>query len=92
MGFSFNICLTVVLLLSGTAHSIDAILNLDEPVEKLHKRLDNVIPDKMDQQQIAGLSTAVIRDNKIALSKNYGFAGMNQRKNISTKTIYRAES
>ena len=64
----------------------------DEPIEQIANSLDAIIPSLADENKIVGLSVIVIRENKIRISKTFGYAELKSRKKVTEHTVYEAAS
>jgi CubicO group peptidase (beta-lactamase class C family) len=84
--------LPIVLLVIISSCVRDGPLSIDKPIEYLSKELDEYIPPLMDKYHVAGLSVLVIKNNKVALSKSFGYANLESGKRIDKNTVYRAAS
>ena len=56
------------------------------------QRLNRVMHDLVDQNKIAGVQTAIIRDGNIGHYNTYGFSDINNKKPLSDDSIFRIYS
>jgi CubicO group peptidase (beta-lactamase class C family) len=54
--------------------------------------MDNFIANKMREQDIAGLSLAIIQDGKIIKEKSYGFTDKSNKTPVTSTTLFQAGS
>ena len=71
----------ISLFLTGSLYSEDAL------PEKAMTLIDKKVKKYMKDQNIAGLSIGVIRDNKVVLTKGYGFSRIKTNERMSEDTI-----
>jgi CubicO group peptidase (beta-lactamase class C family) len=55
-------------------------------------RVDKLVRDKMDNEQIPGLVLAVLKDGKILKMQAYGFADVDSKVPVTTNTVFRIGS
>ena len=70
----------------------DGPLITDTPITAISDDLDANVPALMSKYDIAGLSVAIIRDNKLAISKSFGYRDIESGQKIDSNSIYRAAS
>jgi CubicO group peptidase (beta-lactamase class C family) len=63
-----------------------------DPVDAFSVHLDRHVPVLMKQYGVPGLSIAVVRDGKLAWSGAYGYADLDQRRELTVEAIFRVES
>ena len=71
---------------------MDSQLLIDTPIERISDSLNSTIPELMDKYKIAGLSVAVIRDEKTVISKSFGYSDIESNKEMDADSVYRAAS
>jgi CubicO group peptidase (beta-lactamase class C family) len=84
--------LFIVFLAFLSACGRDGPLLVDEPIEGLASELDEHIPTLMHENNVAGLSVLIIKDNDVALSKSYGYSDVELKKRVDKDTVYKAAS
>lgn len=60
--------------------------------EASSERVDSVVKQAMAKHHIPGLSIAVVRDGKIAMTNGYGFANLESMRRASPESIYQLAS
>ncbi len=60
--------------------------------EAVSERVDGVVKQAMAKYHIPGLSIAVVRDGKIAMTKGYGLANLESMRRASPESIYQLAS
>ena len=58
----------------------------------LAQKADSLVQDEMKRQNIAGLSLTIVVDKKIAVSRAYGLADLENQVPVSTATLFRTGS
>ncbi len=58
----------------------------------IHNRIDSLIEKEMKQQNIPGLSLAVVNDGKTDYIKGYGFANLEHKVTVKPETIFQSGS
>lgn len=84
-----TLCVLVFFVLSScqsTKRSFDTIKG--NQVSK--SELDSFIQNQIDSLQVAGLSIAIIRDNKIAYNETFGFKNLTTKEKATNETIFEA--
>jgi serine beta-lactamase-like protein LACTB, mitochondrial len=61
-------------------------------VTMLAQKADSLVQEEMKKQNIAGLALAIVVDKKIAVSRGYGFADLEDRVPVTTATLFRTGS
>ena len=84
--------LLIVSLVIFSGCGRDGPLLVDEPIEKLSQALDDVVPTLMDKNDVVGLSIVIIRANEVAVSRSFGYADLESKKQINEDTVYKAAS
>jgi len=80
----------IILICTGCVR--DGPLIVDMPITEISGVLDANVPVLMNKYNIEGLSVAIIRDSKLAITKSYGYSDIESGKKINSNTIYRAAS
>ncbi len=81
----------IVIAFSSVGCGRDGALIIDEPIGVVENSLNN-IPELMTENDVVGLSVIVIRENKVKISKSFGYADLNLKKKINEHTVYKAAS
>ena len=68
------------------------LLFAQDPATVLAQKADSLIQDEMKKQNIAGLTLAIVVDKKIAVSRGYGFADVENQAPVTTATRFRTGS
>jgi CubicO group peptidase (beta-lactamase class C family) len=82
--------ISVLVLITGCHR--DGPLLADIPTEKISTVLDEAIPPLMQENNVAGLSIAVIHGGKVTISKSYGYANVDNKRKVDERTVFRAAS
>ncbi|MCB2210098.1 beta-lactamase family protein [bacterium] len=84
---------TIMTIVSIAINSCSFIANEQEvSLKSFSTRMDEQIPDLMDRFGVPGLSLAFIRDGKLVWSNAYGYADLEEKREMSVDSICRAES
>ena len=70
----------------------DGPLLVNTSIDDLSNSLDRVAPRLMEENDVVGLSVAVIRNNEVAISRSFGHSSLESKKPISDQTVYKAAS
>ncbi|MBV1883056.1 MAG: beta-lactamase family protein [Pseudomonadales bacterium] len=81
----------IVVIFASTGCWRDGALIVNEPIGVVEKSLNN-IPVLMHENDVVGLSVIVIRDNKVRISKFFGYADLGLARKINEHTVYKAAS
>jgi len=81
----------IVITFSSVGCWRDGALITDEPISVVKRSL-NDIPVLMNENDIIGLSVIVIREDKVKISKSFGYADLELKKKINEHTVYKAAS
>lgn len=83
-----NILLIVVIVLISTIAIIISVnIDFSDP-----SNLDKYIINKMNKAGIPGMSVAFLKDDKVISIKNYGYADVENKKEVSDHTIFQIAS
>lgn len=67
-------------------------LIVDTPLDVIAKSLNDTVPELMDKNKVVGMSVVVIRDNKMALSRSFGYRDLTTQSEVTSDTVYKAAS
>ena len=67
-------------------------LLINAPLDTIEASLDRTTPQLMEKHDVVGLSVAVIRNGKLALSRTYGFGDLESKTALNERSIFKAAS
>jgi CubicO group peptidase (beta-lactamase class C family) len=79
-------------MLAATPSGQEPQLRLSEPVDAVAADLERYIPDYMRQQDIPGLSIALIRDGDVVWTEGFGVTNTITRKPVTSETLFEVAS
>ena len=80
-----GLCVSLLLLFAPVAGAQDV-------VSMLQQKADSLVGEEMKKQNIAGLSLTIVVDKKIAVSRAYGFADLENQVPATTSMMFRTGS
>jgi len=82
--------LIFTLMLTGCLRDGPLLINTSPATTSSY--LDNNVPDLMEENNVAGLSVAIIQDSKTVIMKSYGYRNVDKNQKNDKDTIFRAAS
>ncbi len=70
----------------------DVPLRISESVDSVIADLNRYIPERMNQEEVPGLSIALIRNNQIVWTEGFGVTNRLTGKPVSSKTVFETAS
>lgn len=90
--YKYHFFSKIALLLVGfalTSFQAKAQLRLFKKDSTLFYRLDTVIEQQRNEQEIIGMAVTVVKDEKIIYNKGFGYADWESMKPVSTESVFR---
>jgi len=78
----------VGIVLSGLARSGAAQTTGAAAVDRYQQSLDSLVPAILEELATPGAAVALLRNGKVAVAKGYGWADREQRKPVTTATLF----